>query len=400
MMAAECSFVTAGRVDHDEQVLRDSAYRAVPSRTRCNRQRRSEAGTITAFINTLNSRRDPMNKKIAVLGCGAIGSSVSADLTQAGFDVTVIDQWPAQVEKIRTDGIEVTMPDGVVKTRINALHLCDLSSARLMFDIVFMCVKSNDHRWLAEFIKPYLKPDGMFIAIQNGFNEESLGSIIGKERLVGCVVELSAEIFNPGFVKRNTTHKTTWFSVGEHDGFLTSRVKEIQALLKHVGVCEITGTIQSAKWTKLIANSMTMGPFGLLGLGNTEAAHLPGMFELSVALGKESAAVGEAMGLRMEPIFGLRADEFAGSIEENIVTAMKTLLGHVSRGRTAPIHDHMKGRISEMAFISGLVTRKGKELGIDTTCNAAVAEIDRRINSGELPMDRSNFELLKQMTAR
>ena len=70
------------------------------------------------------------------------------------------------------------------------------------------------------------------------------------------------------------------------------------------------------------------------------------------------------------------------------------------RGRTAPIHDHMKGRISEMAFISGLVARKGKELGIDTTCNAAVAEIDRRINSGELAMDRSNFELLKQMTSK
>ena len=33
-----------------------------------------------------------MNKKIAVLGCGAIGSSVSADLTAAGYDVTVIDQ--------------------------------------------------------------------------------------------------------------------------------------------------------------------------------------------------------------------------------------------------------------------------------------------------------------------
>ena len=79
---------------------------------------------------------------------------------------------------------------------------------------------------------------------------------------------------------------------------------------------------------------------------------------------------------------------------------MKTLLGHVSRGRTAPIHDHMKGRISEMAFISGLVARKGKELGIDTTCNAAVAEIDRQINRGEIKMDRTNFDLLKKMVCK
>src|SRR5215510_12331847 len=112
-----------------------------------------------------------MNKKIAVLGCGAIGSSVSADLTKAGYDITVIDQWPAQVEKIRTDGLEITMPDVVLKTPIRALHLCELSSARLEFDIVFMAVKSNDHRWLAEFIKPYLKTNGLFVAIQNGFNE-------------------------------------------------------------------------------------------------------------------------------------------------------------------------------------------------------------------------------------
>ena len=341
-----------------------------------------------------------MQKKLAVLGAGAIGSSVSADLTLAGYDVTVIDQWPAQVEKLKADGIEVTMPDKVKKTPIRALHLCELSSARLAFDIVLMCVKSNDHRWLAEFIKPYLKADGVFVAIQNGFNEESLASIIGKERLVGCVVELSAEIFDPGFVKRNTTNTTTWLSVGEHDGFLTERVKEIQSILNHVGRCDITGTIQSAKWTKLIANAMTMGPFGLLGLGNTEAAHLPGMFELSVQLGKESAAVGEAMGLRMEPIFGLRADEFAGTTEENIVTAMNTLLGHVSRGRTAPIHDHIKGRASEMAWISGVVARKGKELGIDVRCNAAVTDIDRRINSGEIEMGRANFELLKQMVGK
>ena len=341
-----------------------------------------------------------MNKKIAILGCGAIGSSVSADLTQAGYDVTVIDQWPAQVEKLKAGGLEITLPDVVVKTPIRALHLCELSSANLEFDIVLMAVKSNDHRWLAEFIKPYLKKEGVFVAIQNGMNDDSIASIIGKQRVIGCVVELSAEIFTPGFVKRNTTHKTTWFSVGELDGFFSDRVKEIQAILNHVGRCDVTNTIYNAKWTKLIANSMTMGPFGLLGLGNSEAAHLPGMFELSVQIGKESVAVGEALGYRMEPIFGLRADEFAGTSDENLVTAMKTLLGHVSRGRTAPIHDHIKGRTSEMAFISGLVARKGKELGIAVTGNAAVAEIDRRINTGEIKMDRSNFELLKQMVGK
>ena len=337
-----------------------------------------------------------MGRKIAGLGAGAIGSSISADLTKAGHDITVIDQWPAQVEALKSGGLLIRMPDGEVKTPIRALHLCDLASANLEFDIVLLAVKSNDDRWLAEFIKPYLKSDGVLVGTQNGMNDDTLASIVGRNRVVGCAMELSAEIFTPGQVKRNTTHKTTWFAVGELDGSYTPRVKEIAALLGHVGRCDVTNNIYGAKWTKLIANTMTMGPFGLLGLGNTDAANLTGMHEVSVQLGRESLAVGTALGYRTEAIFGLRADEFAGSSDENLVTAMKTLLGHVSRGRTAPIHDHIKGRRSEMEYISGVVSKKGRELGIATPFNDAVVEIDRAINRGEIKMDRANFDLLKK----
>ncbi|MEQ8194499.1 MAG: hypothetical protein RIB59_08410, partial [Rhodospirillales bacterium] len=52
---------------------------------------------------------------------------------------------------------------------------------------------------------------------------------------------------------------------------------------------------------------------------------------------------------------------------------------------------------SEMSHITGMVARKGAELGIPTPVNTASTEIDRRINEGELPMDPSNFGLLKAM---
>ena len=337
-----------------------------------------------------------MRKKIAVLGAGAIGSSVSADLTKAGLDVTVIDQWPAHVEAMKSGGLRIQMPDGELHVPIRALHLCDLASARMEFDIVFLAVKSNDDRWMAELIKPYLKSDGALVPVQNGFNDDMIASIVGRERVVGCALELSAEIFTPGLVKRNTTPQSTWFGVGELDGFYTPRLREIEAILGNVGRVEASGNIYSTRWTKLIANTMVMGPFGLSGLVTSEAANLPGMFDISVRLGTESATVGAALGYRMEPIFGLRADELAGSIDENLTIAMKTLLGHVSRGRTAPIHDHIKGRTSEMEFIVGVVVRKGKELGIPTPCNGAVLEFDRQINKGLLKMGSSNFELLKR----
>jgi len=336
-------------------------------------------------------------RKIAVLGAGAIGSSVSADLTHAGHDITVIDQWPAQVEALKATGLHIRMKDGDVRVPIRALHLCELASLHLEFDIVLLAVKSYDCRWLAEFIKPYLKSDGVLVGVMNGMNDDALAAIVGRNRTVGCVVELSAEIFTPGLVQRNTTHQGTWFSVGELDGYYTERVKEIQSIMSHVGRCDVTNNIYGAKWTKLIANTMTMGPHGLLGLRNGEAAILPGMADIAVQLGRESLAVGTALGYRIEPIFGLRADEFAGSSDENLVTARDTLMHHVGgSSRTAPIHDHLKGRRSEMEFITGLVSRKGRELGIPTPFNDAVRELDRRINAGEIPMDPSNFERLRK----
>ena len=67
------------------------------------------------------------------------------------------------------------------------------------------------------------------------------------------------------------------------------------------------------------------------------------------------------------------------------------------RSRTAPIHDHIKGRRSEMDLITGHVSRGGRKHGIPTPFNDAVLEIDRRINRGELKMDPSNLELLKKL---
>jgi len=341
-----------------------------------------------------------MGKKIAVLGAGAIGSSIGADLTKAGHDVTIIDQWPAHVEAMKSVGLHVRMKDEDLQIPVRALHLCDLASANIEFDIVLLAVKSNDHRWMAEFIRPYLRDDGVVVPTQNGMNDDSIASIVGRDRTVGCVVELQAELFTPGQIQRNTTRQGTWFSVGELDGSYTPRVREIESLMRDVGRCEVTNNIYGAKWTKLVANTMTMGPFSLLGLRNFEACALPGMFDISVQLGRESLAVGTALGYRMEPLFGLRADEFAGSSDENLVTTMKTLMSHVGGGRTAPIHDHIKGRRSEIEFISGLVARKGRELGIATPCNEAVTGIDRQINQGALKMDPSNFDLLKSRIGR
>jgi 2-dehydropantoate 2-reductase len=338
------------------------------------------------------------DKRIAVLGAGAIGSSVSADLTKAGLDVTIIDQWPAHVEAMKENGLDITMPGERLQIPVNAWHLCELAEHVPAFDVVFLIVKSYDTRWMAQLIEPYLKEDGVFIGLQNGMNNETIASVVGIERTIGAAVELSAEIFTPGIVKRDTTRPGTWFGLGELDGSITPRLEMVKEIMENVAHITLQENIESSKWTKLVCNTMTMGPIGLTGLKNWDARKLPGMFEMAVALGRESMAVGKALGYEMQPIFGMSAGELEGATDEVLIKAMETLMNHVGKeGVTAPIHDHIKGRKSEMSLINGIVACKGEELGIPVVCNAAVTEIDRRLNEHELEMDASNFGLLKSM---
>jgi 2-dehydropantoate 2-reductase len=337
-----------------------------------------------------------VSNRIAILGCGAIGSSVGADMTDAGEDVTLIDQWPAHVDAMKADGLRVVMPDLDLHVNPKAMHLFELATDKPEFDVVFLAAKSYDTAWLTQLIEPYLKPDGMFVGLQNGMNDELICSILGPERVVPSVVELSAEIWEPGEIKRDTTRQGTWFGVGELDGTTTPRVEEAARLLGHAARVGISDNILGAKWTKLLANSMTMGPFSLFGLKNWDAAKLPGIFEISVAIGRETVAVGAAQGLRLQPIFGLTAEEFAGAGDEVLITAMKTLLEHVGEhSMTATVQDAHKGRRTEIESITGTVVRKGREYGVPTPYNDAVLEIALEISNGKRTMDPANLDLLK-----
>ncbi len=338
-----------------------------------------------------------MKRRIAVLGAGAIGSSIAADLAKADFDVTVVDQWPAHVEAIKSAGLRIVMPDEDLQIAVRACHLCELASIQPEFDIVFLAAKSGDSAWMVELIKPFLAADGVLVGMQNSMNDDSNAAIVGRGRTMGCVVELSGEIFTPGLVQRNTTRTGTWFAVGELDGSMTPRVREIQTILQNVATVDLANNIYGAKWTKLIVNTMAMGPNSVLGLRSWESVQLPGMFDFALKLGTESLAVGEALGYRIEPIFGLRADEFAGSPEEVLAKAAATLRKATgTKSRTAAIQDHLKGRRSEIEYINGLVARKGREVNVPTPYNDAVVELDRQINQGLLKMDAENFERLRQ----
>jgi 2-dehydropantoate 2-reductase len=340
-----------------------------------------------------------MDKKIAVLGTGANGSSTAANLTDAGYDVVMIDQWAAHVEAIRENGLLINMPDEDLHVHPRVYHLSDVCTLNEKYDVVFLLAKAYDTRWMCEFIKPYLQDDGLLVGIQNAMTVDDIVDVLGPSRTLGCVVELSSEIFTPGIVKRNTPPEKTWFGIGSVDPSTAGREAEIEEILRHVGKVAISPNIMSAKWMKLVVNTMCLGPFAMLGLTLYEAVKLPGMREFIARVGTEALTAGQDLGYTIEPIFGLSEDDVkdTNSLLDKMLDKLAKDIG--PSARDCVLQDHLKGRYSEVDMINGLVAEEFERRGLSAPANAAVAEITRKIQTGELEPDPANLELAQKLLA-
>jgi len=332
--------------------------------------------------------------KIGIVGTGANGSCIAADLTQAGLDVSLIDQWPEHVEKMRQSGLTVVMPEETINTKVKAYHLCDVCTFNEKFDVIFIVVKAYDTKWVSTLIEPYLKEDGLMIGLQNCMTAEIINEVVGAKRNLAAVVELSSEIFKPGQVKRNTPPSGSWFGVGSLTADMDNRIPEILELLKYSGKVAHTENILSAKWMKLIVNAMTMGPRSILGLRAVEAMNIDGMRELALKIGEEALLVGQKKGFRPEPIFGLKQKDIKQSNRLLELLLDKIINDVGPHARDAVLQDHLKGRLSEVDLINGLIWEEGKKHGIDCVYNKRVCEITDKIQKKLISPSPMNSEEL------
>lgn len=337
-----------------------------------------------------------MDKKIAVLATGANGSCIAADLTRAGLDVSMIDQWAEHVETMRANGLTITTDDDEYNVAVKAYHLSDVCTLNEKFDVVLLTSKAYDSRWLTEFIKPHLADDGLLVAVQNCMTAEMIAEIVGPERTVGCVIELSSQLFEPAEIRRNTDTSRTWFGLGAFDPAHADRVEDAAEVLRHAGRVDITDDIISAKWMKLIVNAMTMGLKAILGTTNEQVFKLAGARELFLRAGEEALAAGQLLDYKVVPIFGLKPEDV-----ENTNNLLETLLEKITRdvGPTAintVLQDHLKGRYSEIDLINGLVADESAKNGRLTPVSDALVDLSRRIHAGELKPDQANIDLILQ----
>jgi len=343
-----------------------------------------------------------MPKRIAIVGVGALGGYVGGHLARAGHDVTLIDFWPANIEAIRANGLQL---DGLSEeerftvTGVNALHVSDVQSLvrHAPIDIALVSVKSYDTDWATTLIKQYLAPGGYVVSLQNCLNEERIAAIVGWGRTVGAIASMiSVDMPEAGRVMRTIPKmgdRHTVFRAGEVHGRISSRIEELVELFSLVDSAKATTNLWGERWSKLVLNGMTNGVSAATGLAIAAMNHNEAVRRFSIALAGEAVRIGQALGYELEHI-GKFPPETLALAAEGDAASLETVESQLTKDakpnprddirRPSMAQDVLKGRRTEIEFINGYIAAKGAEIGIDAPANRRITELVTGIERGRL----------------
>ena len=315
--------------------------------------------------------------KICVVGAGAIGGFVAAELALAGEQVTVVARG-AQLDAIRAGGLRLVR-DGEERVA-HPRALAEPAGAGAQ-DVVILAVKAHSLPELASRLGPLFGPDTTVVTMVNGipwwyfhrhpepWRDWILDTVdpggriwraIGPERAIGCVVYPACEVPEPGLVVHQSDDR---FTLGEPDGTSSERCRRLsEAMGRARLVAPVRAHIRNEIWIKLWG-SATFNPVSVLtGATLDVITGDPDTREVCRGLMLEIQAVAQVLGVR----FGI-------PIERRLAGAAA-----VGAHRTSMLQDMERGRPLEIDAVVGSIQELGRRVGVATPRLDAILALVRQ----------------------
>src|SRR6266702_2082562 len=144
--------------------------------------------------------------------------------------------------------------NGLLVKGLEGSHLVRLPATTTLDgrpSVILLTVKSQDVRDACRDIARR-GTDATVVTMQNGVrSDREAADILGRGRIVGCVLNISATYLEPGVVEQNTR---AFFQIGAPFPESAARVEALVGLLAPVVKTELVPDIARARWTKLMAN--------------------------------------------------------------------------------------------------------------------------------------------------
>jgi 2-dehydropantoate 2-reductase len=284
---------------------------------------------------------------VAVVGAGAIGSALGADL-DAVTDVTLIGHESPHLERLRTGPLRLFEPDGSTTTR--TLSVSTEHGAAADADLVVLAVKSYDTAGAMADLEPHL--DGAAVlTIQNGLgNIETIREYVAPHSVVGGTTTAGATLEEPGTVRLSNRGQTR---IGRPWSDSKGSVSDVANTLRAAGYeTEVVEAVQRAIWEKVLVN-VGINPVTALGrVRNGALRSGPGRELMNGAI-EEAAAVARGEGYDVDAPVDRALDVVAATAEN----------------RSSMLRDVETGNKTEIEALNGAIVDRAAAHGLDTPIN-------------------------------
>lgn len=187
--------------------------------------------------------------KIAVVGAGAIGGVVGGCLAKAGYDVTLVDIAKEHVEAMNASGLTLEVEQEKINIPVRAIHSeAFAAQTGQEVDLLILAVKAQHTEEALRPMLHHLHANSVVLSMQNGLCENVIATLVGKERTMGCFVNLFADYLEPGVIQYGGVGS---LYIGELDGQITERLEQIHHMLLSWGPAKTTDNIWGYLWGKL-----------------------------------------------------------------------------------------------------------------------------------------------------
>jgi len=284
--------------------------------------------------------------RVAVIGCGAIGSLYAAHLARArGVEVWVVDPWAEHMGAIATAGLRVTgLADFTVAVQARTdgrdLPACDFG---------LVATKALHTRAAVAGARAALG-DAAVVSLQNGLGNEEVVAELVPRVIRGSIITAGA-IVAPGVVRYDAPGDS-WFGPFEPRPAPLREVARLAALITEGGL--VTHALPDARgpqWAKVVFNSATSPLSALTGLPVGRVCTDAGLRRQVDALIAEALAVCDKAGI------ALTRDP-----RESVAEAIAEAYDH----KPSMLQDVLARRETEIDALNGGIAAEGRRAGVPT----------------------------------
>lgn len=335
--------------------------------------------------------------KVAIYGCGAMGTVMGAFLTKNGLEVTLIDSYEEHVKALNEKGAHI-VGCADITVPVKAITPDQMEGK---YDIVFLFTKQTANAEALPHLKQFLNDDSVVCTLQNGVPEYSVEEFIGGNRTVGGTVLWGATFMSPGVseVTQDVTNGDILFDIGEIDGKITERIKKVANVLEYMGPVTIVENLMGARFSKLLLNSCMSGLSAVTGSVFGDVFNNPKSSAILSFLANEIITVCQKANIDMEDVMGMKMVDY-GRVDtlENFVRSQNCFRRFYADKLTAKasmLQDLEKGKKTEVDMINGFVVDQGKKYGVPTPYNEIAVKVIKGIENKELPLSMDNLKFFE-----